>query len=262
MNQTMLAESGVERSQFDRDGCIALQGLFTPKQIDRAALAARSLLSERSREAAGQGLRTDRRTFWSQAEDAEGGMFRGDELYLRSDDIRELALDGGLLSVLEEMLGEPAVLFRSTYFPRGRARTIHIDSQDIPVRHPPTLLGVWVAFEDVHPDAGPVVFFPGSHKIPLYCFNDGTHHAAPDEEADWFDYVDVQIRLRRLKERRFLAQKGDVLIWHANLVHGGSPIKDASRTRSSMVWRYFGETACRDRGLNLVQRGESRWLRW
>jgi hypothetical protein len=258
----MLAEAGVDRSQFDREGCIALHGFFAPKQIDRAALAARSLLSERPREAAGHELRTERRTFWSQAEDSRGPLSRGDELYLRSGDIRELALESGLLSILEEMLGEPAVLFRSTYFPRGRARTIHIDSQDIPVRHPQTLLGVWIALEEVHPDAGPLVYFPGSHKIPLYCFNDGTHHAAPEEEADWFDYVDVQIRLRRLKERRFLAKKGDVLIWHANLVHGGGPIKDSSRTRNSLVCRYFGETICRDRGFDLVQQGAGRWLRW
>lgn len=262
MNQTMLAEARVDRSQFDRDGFVALQGLFSPKQIDRAALAARSLLSERSRGASGEGLPTERRTFWSQAEHLDGPQARSDELYLRSGDIRDLALEGGLLAVLEEMLGEAPVLFRSTYFPRGRARTIHIDSQDIPLRHPQTLLGVWIAFEDVHPDAGPLVYYPGSHKIPLYCFNDGTHHAAPEEEADWFDYVDVQIRLRRLKERRFIAKKGDVLVWHANLVHGGSPIKDSSRTRSSLVCRYFGETACRDRGLDLAQEGESRWLRW
>src|SRR5579859_6957166 len=166
MNQTMLAEAGVDRSQFDRDGCIALQGFFAPKQIDRAALAARSLLSERPREGVAPGLRTERRTFWSQAEDAGGPLSRADELYLRSGDIRELALESGLLSILEEFLGEPAVLFRSTYFPRGRARTIHIDAQDIPIRHPQALVGVWIAFEDVHPDAGPLVYFPGSHKIP------------------------------------------------------------------------------------------------
>jgi phytanoyl-CoA hydroxylase len=262
MNQTALAESGADRSQFDREGFVALHGVFDPKRIDRAALAARSLLSERSRGAAGEGLGTERRTFWSQAESLEGHQARSEELYLRSDDIRGLALEGGLLGILEEMLGEPAVLFRSTYFPRGRARTIHIDAQDIPLRHPQALVGVWIAFEDVHPDSGPLVYYPGSHKIPLYCFNDGTHHAAPEEEADWFDYVDVQIRLRRLKEKRFLAKKGDVLIWHANLVHGGSPIKDPSRTRSSLVCRYFGEGDCRDRGFTLVQQGESRWLRW
>jgi phytanoyl-CoA hydroxylase len=262
MNQTIFADAGVDRTLFDRDGCVVLPGFFTAKQVDRAALAARSLLSERSREAAAGGLRTERRTFWSQAESVEGPQLRSNELYLRSDDIRELALDGGLASVLEEMLGEPAVLFRSTYFPRGRARTIHIDSQDVALRRPQSLVGACVAFEDAHPDAGPVVYFPGSHKIPLYCFNDGTHHASPDEEADWFDYVDVQIRLRRLKERRFLAKKGDVLIWHANLVHGGSPIKDPSRTRSSLVCRYVSEADCQDRGLNVVRQGAGRWLHW
>jgi ectoine hydroxylase-related dioxygenase (phytanoyl-CoA dioxygenase family) len=261
MNQTSEFETAVDRSQFDRDGFVILQGVFAPHRIERAAVAVRTL-ADRTLEAAGDRQRTDRRTFWSQAEIHEARPFRSDELYLRSEEIRDLALDPGLGSILEEMLGEPAVLSRSTYFPQGSTRTIHIDSQYLAPRTPQSLVAAWIAFEDVHPDAGPLVYYPGSHKIPLYCFNDGTHNAAPDEEADWFDYVDVQIRLRRLKERRFIARKGDVLVWHANLVHGGSPIKDPSRTRSSMVFHFFGEADCRARAFDLVAQGAGRWLRW
>ena len=90
---------------------------------------------------------------------------------------------------------------------------------------------------------------------------DGTHHASPDEEADWFDYVDVQIRLRGLRERKFMARKGDVLIWHADLVHGGSPVRDLGRTRSSMVCHYFGESDCRERDMDLVAMNGGHWLR-
>jgi ectoine hydroxylase-related dioxygenase (phytanoyl-CoA dioxygenase family) len=262
MNQISEFEAAVDRSQFDRDGFAILQGFFPPQRIERAAAAVRSLLNDRTREAAGSGARTDRRTFWSEAEINEARQFRSDELYLRSEEIRGLALDAGLDSVLEEMLGEPAVLSRSTYFPRGLARTIHIDSQYIAPRTPQSLIAAWIAFEDVHPDAGPIAYYPGSHRIPLYCFNDGTHNAAPDEEADWFDYVDVQIRLRRLKERRFIARKGDVLVWHANLVHGGTPIKDPSRTRSSILFHFFGEADCRARGFDLVGQGGGSWVRW
>ena len=261
MNQISEFEAAVDRSQFDRDGFVILQGFYPPQKIERAALAVRTL-TDRTRQEAGDRQRTDRRTFWSQADIHEARRSRSDELYLRSEEIRDLALEPGLASTLEEMLGEPAVLSRSTYFARGSARTIHIDSQYIAPRTPQSLVAAWIAFEDVHPDAGPLVYYPGSHKIPLYCFNDGTHYAAPDEEVDWFDYIDVQIRLRRLKERRFIARKGDVIVWHANLVHGGSPIRDPSRTRSSMVFHFLGEADCRARGLNLVAQGAGRWLRW
>ena len=43
-------------------------------------------------------------------------------------------------------------------------------------------------------------------------------------------------------ERRVLRlRKGQALVWAANLLHGGSPIKDPARTRHSQVNHYFFE---------------------
>ena len=44
-----------------------------------------------------------------------------------------------------------------------------------------------------------------------------------------------------LKPDTLVAKKGDVLIWAANLVHGGLPVKDQSRTRWSQVTHYYFE---------------------
>jgi len=30
------------------------------------------------------------------------------------------------------------------------------------------LVGAWVAVEDIHPDSGPLVYYPGSHRLPYY----------------------------------------------------------------------------------------------
>ncbi|HVS44039.1 MAG TPA: hypothetical protein VMU20_17460 [Candidatus Dormibacteraeota bacterium] len=38
--------------------------------------------------------------------------------------------------------------------------------------------------------------------------------------------------------KRFLARKGDVFIWSADLAHGGSPIEDRSLTRRSLVGHF------------------------
>jgi hypothetical protein len=43
-------------------------------------------------------------------------------------------------------------------------------------------------------------------------------------------------------------------------VHGGSPIKDARRTRSSLVCHYFGKTDCLDRGMDLVPMNRGYWM--
>jgi ectoine hydroxylase-related dioxygenase (phytanoyl-CoA dioxygenase family) len=41
------------------------------------------------------------------------------------------------------------------------------------------------------------------------------------------------------KPAYFHAEKGDVLLWHANLIHGGSRRRDLQRSRKAMVCHYF-----------------------
>ena len=38
-------------------------------------------------------------------------------------------------------------------------------------------------------------------------------------------------------------QKGDVLVWHANLIHGGEPQTNPESTRKSMVFHYYAQDA-------------------
>ena len=40
---------------------------------------------------------------------------------------------------------------------------------------------------------------------------------------------------RGLETKTFVARKGDVLIWHGELMHGGVPIQDPTRTRKSLI---------------------------
>jgi hypothetical protein len=38
-------------------------------------------------------------------------------------------------------------------------------------------------------------------------------------------------------------KKGDVAIWHSNLLHGGAQVVDESRTRHSLAVHYFLDSA-------------------
>lgn len=42
------------------------------------------------------------------------------------------------------------------------------------------------------------------------------------------------------QKKLFYTKKGDVLIWHANLLHGGEKVKDSNRSRKNMVMNCFG----------------------
>ena len=48
----------------------------------------------------------------------------------------------------------------------------------------------------------------------------------------------MRARDRGIREERFVARKGDILVWHADLAHGGSPIRVEGRTRRSLVTHF------------------------
>jgi ectoine hydroxylase-related dioxygenase (phytanoyl-CoA dioxygenase family) len=256
-----ISEPGVGLTDFRQEGYAVLEGFFSPSQIDRACSSVRRLLAEKPNEVVADSIDTGQRAFWGHAARPQARRFRFNDLYLMSTEIRGIALDYGLTSILSDLLGEPAVLSSSSNAEGSLSQPMHIDSLSVTPRTPHAMVAAWVALEDVHPDAGPPFYFPGSQKIPLYTFNDGTHHVTREEAADWFDYIDVQIRLRGLKERRLLARKGDVFLWHGDLVHGCSPGANPALTRSSLVCHYFTEGDCIERGADIVPMNGGYWMR-
>ncbi|MDP4826042.1 MAG: hypothetical protein NWR73_00025, partial [Flavobacteriales bacterium] len=60
---------------------------------------------------------------------------------------------------------------------------------------------------------------------------------------DYEEKIKSQIAMRKLKEVKHLPKKGDILLWHANLLHGGSKLIDPSKTRKSMVCHYIASNA-------------------
>ena len=105
------------------------------------------------------------------------------------------------------------------------------------------MCGVWLALEDIHPDAGPLTYYPGSHKWPII-YNDLIGKVIGDDkeflaqkpyEQAWQAMVDTS----GIKPEVFCPKKGQALIWAANLLHGGSHQKDPSRTRWSQVTHYY-----------------------
>ena len=76
----------------------------------------------------------------------------------------------------------------------------------------------------------------------------------------WTAYMYEQAGLRALRAETFAARKGDVFIWSAYLMHGGSHIADSSRTRRSIVFHYFAESDCRSVGFDLMPYEGGFWL--
>ena len=96
-----------------------------------------------------------------------------------------------------------------------------------------------ICLDEVGDDNGAVSYYVGSHKIPPYRFSDGRLNEKPDEMPQCRAYLDAEIARRGLATAEFRGKPGDVLLWHAQLLHGGRPIRDPALTRSSLVVHYW-----------------------
>lgn len=170
---------------------------------------------------------------------------RVQDAWVYNEDIRRIASNPAILNLLRKLYGRTAFPFQTLNFPVGTQQHLHSDSihfSSIPERF---MCGVWLAMEDVHPDAGPLTYLPGSHKWPIISNamigrrgygSDRGSAQAPFEEA-W----DALVENSGVEQEVFLARKGQALIWAANLLHGGSPQNNPKLTRWSQVSHYYFE---------------------
>lgn len=179
---------------------------------------------------------------------AEGLRFTHDNklpfLLKKSASIRSIANDPRLLQLLSFILGKEVVPFQTLNFIKGSSQRAHSDSIHMTTYPLGYLIAVWIALEDIHEDAGPLYYYPGSHRLP-YLLNDDFGNISTawklgqKDYRDYEDVIDDLIRKENMQPQTFLARKGDLLVWHANLIHGGEPIKNLMLTRKSMVIHYY-----------------------
>lgn len=194
-------------------------------------------------------------------EDAATVRLKINDLFLSMPEIRDLALTPAVLPVLKSLLGQTPVLCNSLYLERGSEQPPHVDAIFMTPRTPKHLIATWVALENTHADAGPLEYFPGSHLIEPMTFSNGQLHFVESEMPQWHTYMDQAVEKAGLKSASFAAKKGDVFIWHANLLHGGGPIRNPALTRKSLVFHFYSEQDCRADGSTLVPQAGAYWLK-
>ncbi|WP_201978728.1 phytanoyl-CoA dioxygenase family protein [Hymenobacter rubidus] len=154
--------------------------------------------------------------------------------------------EGALRELVAALLGHETKLFQSINFLTGSEQRTHSDSIHMSTFPLGGMAAAWVALEDITPDNGPLHYYPGSHKLPYYLNadyqNEGNDWLIGDKEYTEYEaYINQKIAEAGIPKQIFLARKGDVFVWHANLMHGGEPHTDKALTRKSMVFHYFSQ---------------------
>ncbi|MFT3886271.1 MAG: phytanoyl-CoA dioxygenase family protein [Flavobacteriales bacterium] len=163
-----------------------------------------------------------------------------------SEVLRKYVHDRRILDVMDLLLGKRMQVFQSINFLTGSEQAAHSDSIHMTTYPLGYMAAAWIALEEMTPDNGPLIYHPGSHKLP-YLLNGSYDHGGnrfvigQDAYAHYEAAVDKAITDGRFAKKELLAGPGDVLIWHANLLHGGKKMNTPNASRKSMVIHCFAD---------------------
>jgi ectoine hydroxylase-related dioxygenase (phytanoyl-CoA dioxygenase family) len=260
------AVSDAQRAFFEENGYLILKGMF-----DAAAVAAlRERLDTLWRDRAGLGdvaidayfnlPNTGRMFFRKVGDEVRAAPYKILDLHLVDDMIRDACAHPGIVAAVKGLLGATPLVCNSLFFEWGSQQEAHFDTFFMPSNTPNMMAASWIALDQVTETNGPLYYYPKSHLIPPYMFSHGKINAIFSElKTGAAEHIERIIAEHGLKKAFFMPEPGDVLIWHAQLLHGGSAIENPRERRRSLVTHYWTEVDFPDEGQR-IDLGDGRWL--
>ncbi|MGL6077005.1 MAG: phytanoyl-CoA dioxygenase family protein [Fimbriiglobus sp.] len=155
--------------------------------------------------------------------------------------IRTIALWPLIMRVLRQLYQREPKPFQTLNFPIGTEQKVHSDLIHFHSDPATYMCGVWLALEDIDMQNGPLVYYPESHKLPMVMMEDVAPGPGPQHYPLYEAHIEKVVQDLKLEPHYAALKKGQVLIWAANLLHGGSVHRDKGRTRQSQVTHYYFE---------------------
>lgn len=153
----------------------------------------------------------------------------------------EVAAAPAVVEFMTAVFEDQPKAFQQLTFGWGSQQAIHKDTAYVKIDgNPMSMMATWVALEDISEGTGELEYYVGSHKAPDYIFGGISKwlEANPSQFDDFLAALHVDAKTYNQPKAKFLAKAGDVLIWHADLAHGGSPITKPGVTRKSIVTHF------------------------
>jgi ectoine hydroxylase-related dioxygenase (phytanoyl-CoA dioxygenase family) len=168
---------------------------------------------------------------------------RHQDLWKTHEPVRELAGQPAIADLLRLLYGREPIPFQTLNFKFGTQQRAHSDTIHFSCTPARFMCGVWVALEATHADNGPLFYYPRSHREEEFNYFDLGIEAQPNygEYPDYESFIEAFMDAKGYPRQEVYLEKGDVLIWSSNLVHGGTPIRGNNLTRWSQVTHYYFE---------------------
>jgi len=183
---------------------------------------------------------------FSENRNADGHYPRIINLHLAFPDLLQLFIKNTVwLQVQDLLFGAQTALYTSIFYEIGSQQPLHRDTPVFSTRPEYLYFGSTVYLEPADEDNGCLQVLEGGHKLPeldraaMAVRRYGSVEKVPSLDNDlWIEYQDTVVAqsvANGLEIKKLYVGPGDTLIWHPQLPHGGTAIKDLHRTRFSWV---------------------------
>ena len=229
-----------QKTYFEEEGYLVVENLLSPQELAECQaeiLRLHKLAAEL--EAKGENGHFQREPY---AKNGSQALVQDDQLpVLRkaentrqySEVFRRLSVHPKLIPVVQNLIGQDLLLFRSTLMFKpafhGSAHGIHQDSAYWPME-PPMLVTVSIALNDATPENGCFKVIPQSHKWGLQSWG----HIARKQDESLTDHKD-----RDFSEQTDVPlSAGSALFFHSLMAHGSGPNRSPN-PRNTALYAYF-----------------------
>jgi phytanoyl-CoA hydroxylase len=237
--------SQVQRDHWNDNGYLVVEGFFSETDVKVIEEALVRTWRLRPSNVTVDDLATGERLRASQVTDeARKHNFKVNDIYLVDPEVRAVISSERVVALTGELLEDQPVVCNTLNLERGSQQADHLDTLYMTPRSDRGLVATWMALEDTHADAGPLRYWPGSHRIEPFRFSNGSLHVADNEMSHWADYMASSVESHGLAQQTFIAERGDLFIWNALLLHGGSEICNPNLTRNSLVTHFWSKSDC------------------
>jgi chlorinating enzyme len=237
-----------EYTQYHRDGYLIVRGLLPSEDISMLYE-----IAEKTRLGSKESVKASAVNNADPLKEEFAQQTRIHMLSRLERDAERGLLHPRVLDVTEALIGPDIYALQSMMFlnPPGRGgQGWHQDSCYIKT-HPDTLIGAWIALEEVDEENGCLWVVPGSNHEPIYPpegIGGGNVHA-----IDAFQDLKVVHNVSHLDDEvntlskvvahyppaiPVIMQTGDVLFFHSHLFHRSYPNRTVNRYRRSYVCHY------------------------
>lgn len=174
--------------------------------------------------------------------------FPEETAYMTRPEVRNLGLYPPLMEILRRLIGDDMGMHLNLTGWKSTQRNWHQDDY----LNPPFIYcwyaAVWIALDDISPDAGPFEYVPGSHRWPL-TRRDKLFKFIPEEmqkdprwpaltQEEVSEAFEKKIAETGIVPVKFIPKRGDVLIWHGRLAHRGTVPNDPNLLRKAFISHY------------------------